>query len=567
MAVGRSPALDQRRVDGVELCPRPAGRGAAGGGRAADGRAGLPADGGRAAARARIAQAAHALAGAAAALILALLPALALAQAQDAFPRQVAERVLADSHRLVLDRHIEPAAPADLALWSLRGLTVIDPRLGAEARQGQLRLTLDDRVIAAAPLAPLSARGPPEASAAPLAATLAGLYEAAWRASPALRRAGMERMLASGFEEVFNHLDPYSRYITPAEAREARERRVGQSGLGLRVAAERDGLAIVEVAPGGPAALAGIRRGDRLLAVDGRALGPRDPGIAAQLLEGPEGSPVNLTLRSGNRRREVTLVRELVVPETVFAERRDDILWLRVTGFAATTERRIAAELLDAFAERPPRGVVLDLRGNRGGLLTQAVAVADAFLASGEVARTQGRHPDALRRYLAGGRDLAEGRPVVVLVDGRTASAAEIVAMALAERGRAAVVGSTTLGKGLIQLVAPLANAGEIMITWSRILAPSGWPLQGIGVIPVLCTSLGPEALARGLAQLRAGEAPMARALARQRAARAPVLASEASALRGACPPAEGRQADLAAARALIETPDAYAAALAPLPP
>jgi carboxyl-terminal processing protease len=462
----------------------------------------------------------------------------------------------------VLERHLEAEAPGNLALWSLRGLTVIDPRLGAEIRQDRLRLLADDRVLASIPLASLAARGSPQALGGAVAVSLADLYEAAWRASPPLRRAGTERLVASGFEELFNHLDPYSRYVTPAEARTARERRVGQSGLGLRVAARRDSLVIAEVSREGPAASAGIRAGDILLAVEGRALGPRDPGLAATLLEGPEGSDVTLTIARGRLRREVTLVREVVVPETVTAERRDEILWLRVTGFSAVTDRRVAAALADGFAYRPPSGVVLDLRGNRGGLLGQAVAVADAFLADGEVIRTEGRHPEANRRYHAGGQDLAQGRPVVVMVDGRTASAAEIVAVGLAERGRAAVIGSATMGKGLIQLVAPLPNEGEILITWSRVVAPSGWPIQGMGVLPSLCTSLGPEALAQGLARLNGGEAAMGRALQRQRAARAPVLASEMAALRGACPPAEGRTADLSAARALIEAPTAYATAI-----
>lgn len=479
----------------------------------------------------------------------------------------MAERVLAESHRLVLERHLETAAPADLTLWSLRGLAALDPRLDAVLRGGEIRLLAEDRALASQAVSALGQRDA-AATAAAISAALAAFYDIAWRASGALRRAGAERVIASGFEEVFNHLDPYSRYVTPAEARAARERRIGQSGLGLRVAVQGDGLAVVAVTPGGPAALAGIRQGDRLVAVDGRLLGPRDPGLAASLLEGPEGSAVALTLSRGGRRRDVTLTREIVVPETVEAERRDEILWIRVTGFTVLTERRITAALVDGFAARPPHGVVLDLRGNRGGLLSQAVAVADAFLAEGEVARTQGRHPDANRRYSAGGQDLAQGRPVVVLVDGRTASAAEIVAMALAERRRGVVVGSATLGKGLIQLVAPLPNEAEILVTWSQVVAPSGWPIQGVGVLPALCTSLGPESLAQGLARLRAGgDPPMARALARQRAARPPVLPSEVVALRGSCPPAEGRPADLLAARALIESPGAYATAIGALPP
>jgi carboxyl-terminal processing protease len=487
----------------------------------------------------------------------------AAAQPTPPFPRALVERVLGESHALVLERHLEAPAPADLVLWSLRGLAVLDPRLDAVLREGELRLLMEDRVLARRPIAALAPRVPPEAAGPAVATAIADLYEAAWQASAPLRRAGAERLLNSGFEELFNHLDPYSRYLSPAEAEGARERRVGQSGLGLRITAQAERLVLVEVTRNGPAALAGLRVGDVLLSIDGRPVSGREPGVAATLLEGPEGSEVTLGLLRNGRRREVPLLRELSVPETVTAQLRDGILWLSVSGFSTLTDRRVAQVLADGFAGRPPRGVVLDLRGNRGGLLAKAVAVADAFLAEGEVARTEGRHPDANRSYQAAGQDMAQGRPVVVLVDGRTASAAEIVAAGLAERGRAVVVGSATTGKGLIQLVAPLPNEAELLVTWSRVVAPSGWPIQGLGVLPVLCTSLGPEALASALAQLRQGEAPMARAIARQRTARAPVLASETAALRGACPPAEGRAADLAAARALIDSPAAYAAALA----
>jgi carboxyl-terminal processing protease len=478
----------------------------------------------------------------------------------------MAQRVIAEAMHLVLERHLDAAAVPDLALWSLRGLGVLDPRFDVAQRDGQLRLTVEDTPLAAFSVARLAGAITPESAGAALGALLAESYEAAWRASAVLRRAGADRVIASGFDEVFNHLDPYSRYVTAAEARISRERRVGQSGLGLRIAVRGNALRVVAVTEGGPASEEGLRVGDQLLAVDGRRLSAAEPDRAAALLEGPEGSAVTLTLARGARRLQVTLIREVVVPETVTAERRDDILWVSVTGFSSQTEERIVATLVEGFDARPPRGVVLDLRGNRGGLLTQAVGVADAFLTGGEVARTEGRHPDAARRYVAGGRDLAQGRPVVVLVDGRTASAAEIVAMALAARHRAVVVGSATTGKGLIQLVAPLANEAELLITWSQVVSPAGWPVQGLGVLPELCTSLGPEALAAGLAALAEGRPPMAAALARQRAARPPVLASEVVSLRSACPPAEGRPADLVAARALIDSPRAYQTALRSLP-
>ncbi len=472
------------------------------------------------------------------------------------------EAVLGEAHAVILERHLERAAPQDLALWSLRGLSAIDPRLLARIEGGELRVLAEDRTLAGTAIAPL-APAAPGAGGRAIAAGLAGLYEAAWTQSPALRRAGAERVLTAGFEELFNHLDPYSRYVPPAEARAARERRVGQSGLGLRVAVRRDALVLGAITPGGAAQAAGLRVGDRLLAVDGRPADPRDPSGTALRLEGPPDSSVSLRVSRAGRPRDVTLVRRLVVAQTVTARSRGGILWIAISSFGAGTEQRLAEVLLDSFAARPPRGVVLDLRGNRGGVLAGALAVADAFLESGEVARTEGRHPDANRRYSAGGRDLAEGRPLVVLIDGRTASAAEIAAAGLAERGRAALVGSASTGKGLIQLVAPLPNQSDLLVSWSRMVAPGGWPIQGLGVLPVLCTSLGPDALAQGLAALARGVSPMIPALRRQREARAPVLASEMAALRNACPPAEGRAADLLAAEALIDQPESYRAAVA----
>ncbi|WP_135467710.1 S41 family peptidase [Crenalkalicoccus roseus] len=491
--------------------------------------------------------------------LLMLLAASARAVERE-FPRDLVQAVFASAFEVVLERHLEAAAPAELGLWSLRGLEVLDPGLRPELSAGTLLLSDPERLLGARPVP----GGPPPAAAGQLATALAALFEAAWRASPALRRAGAEGMLRSAFEELFNHLDPYSRYLSAAEARAARARRVGQSGLGLRLGAGRGGAVVVaRVEEGGPAEEAGLRAGDRLLAVDGVAVSAHDLGAAVALLEGPPGSQVRLTLQRAGRRLEVVLPRLAAQPPALRAERRQEILWLTLEVFANDTDRRLAEALAEARRAGALRGLVLDLRGNRGGLLGQAVAVASAFLPGGVVIRTSGRHPEAERLYLADEADIAAGLPMVLLVDGRSASAAEIVAASLSDRGRAVVAGSTTMGKGLIQVVAPLPNGGELLVTWARVLAPGGWPIQGLGVVPALCTSLGAEALAETLARLRRGESPMAPLLARLRAARPPVPASEQVALREACPPAEGREADLAAAQALLDSPPAYEAARA----
>ena len=259
------------------------------------------------------------------------------------------------------------------------------------------------------------------------------------------------------------------------------------------------------------------------------------------------------------------MARAMVPPETVFADPVGDLLLLRITGFNRTTATHLAEALQEGMAaDHPPAGIILDLRGNRGGLLREAVESADALLPAGVVAYTAGRDPAANHVWRSETGELAQGVPVVVVVDGRTASAAEILAAALTDRGRAVAVGSTTLGKGLVQTIDPLPDGGELFVTWSRVLAPRGWPLQGLGVMPQVCTSLGEAALQRELTALAEGVQPMQHEIEEERSARAPLTPAHILAIRNVCPAAEGRDADLTTARALIDNPAAYAAALLP---
>ncbi len=466
----------------------------------------------------------------------------------------------------ILERHLEAATPADLVTWGLAGLQRLDPALRVERAGGDFALVTEGGPLLIRPV-PAGTAGPDAAARAGGAAAdgLTRFQEAAWAVSPVLRQAGAPRIIAETFEAVFGHLDPFSRYVTPWEAQAARARRTGEAGLGLRLAPRRGGGAVIAaVAAHGPAAEAGLTVGTRVLAIDGQALRIRDSSGAAELLEGPAGTAVRLLVLQGRQRREVVLVRTLPPADPVSSERQDGVLVIRIPGFTAHTQRQVAAALLTALAEdEAPRGVVLDLRGNRGGLLSQAATVADIFLADGEAFRTIGRHPDSGRMYVTAAPDLSEGLPLVVLVDGRTASAAEILAATLSDRGRAAVAGSATTGKGLVQLVVPLPDGGELLMSWSRLIMPAGWPLQGVGVLPGLCTGGSAAAAAGNLAALAAGARPMGPALSRLRALRHPVPAATVEALRAACPPGEGSEADLPAARALVLDPIAHRAAMA----
>jgi len=492
-------------------------------------------------------------------LLLLMVPAHAQPAASGGFDPALITNVYATALAFMAPRTLDPVPVGTMTVWGLRGLTSLDSSLTAELREGKLRLVAGEHVL-------ISETAPTGDPPGAWAAAAVRLSAAAFNVSAPVRHAGTQGIIQSFFDELFNHLDPYSRYVAPRQAADDRARRNGSAGLGLTLV-QRSGAIVVQAAVSdGPAALAGIGPGDIIVAVDGEPARGLDAASVARLIAGPEGTAVRLSWRRRDGRlRSADLERAMVPPETVFVASVGDELVLRVTSFSYSTAAHISRALTDGLSgPRRHAGIVVDLRGNRGGLLRQAVEAADMLLPAGMVATTAGRDPDANHVWQSSTGELAEEIPVVVLVDGRTASAAEILAAALADRGRAVVVGSSTLGKGLVQTIEPLPDGGELFVTWSRVLAPRGWPIQGLGLLPQVCTSLGEAPMHRQLAALADGLQPMSRALAAHRGARAPLQPAQAVALRNACPAGEAREIDFAAARALIDNPAAYAAALLP---
>jgi len=475
------------------------------------------------------------------------------------YPEALSAAVFAQALAFMQPRTLEPYSLATLAVWGLHGLTALDPALSTDLSAGTLRLSSPDRVLAAR-------KEPAATDDVGWGTAIAALAAAAWEHSEAVRAVGPTGVTEAFFDELFDHFDPYSRYVPPAQAARDRERRSGEAGTGLLVA-RRDGAMIVtSVAAGSPAEAAGIAAGERLLSVDGATTNGQSAASVEREMAGPAGTPVALTLadRAG-RQRTLTLARHEPAPETVFAHREHDMLVLRISSFDSTTGQHLANEIAAGLSvPHPPAGIVLDLRGNRGGLLDQAVYAADVLLHRGVIATTAGRDPAARHAWAAEGEDVAGSLPVVVVVNGLSASAAEILTAALADNGRAVVVGSATLGKGLVQAIDELPDGGELFVTWSRVLAPRGWPLQGLGVLPEVCTSFGELALDRQLGLLAQGVQPMARALYDHETARAPLPLAQILAIRSSCPAAVGTEGDMVAARELIDDPAAYAAALLP---
>jgi carboxyl-terminal processing protease len=475
------------------------------------------------------------------------------------FDRARLTAVYSDALTFIAPRILDPIPVPLLTVWGLQGLPALDPSLRIVATETRLQLLRQTEMV-------LDLATPKDESPSSWAEVAAALTAASVPVSAPVRRAGTQAVIQGFFDQMFSRLDPYSRYVPRVEASEDRARRAGRAGLGLTLGQRGALIVMRSVVRDSPAAIAGIKPGDILAAVDGQRTVDQDPATIAALLLGAEGSVVTLSWRGRDgRMRDSQMVRVMVPPETVFAQRLADMLILRVTSFSNSTASHLGLSVQDAMAEpHPVNGIVLDLRDNRGGLLRQAMTAADAFLPAGVMATTVGRDPDAINIWHSTEGELAENVPLVILVDGRTASSAEILAAALSDRGRAVVVGSETVGKGMVQTIDPLPDGGELFVTWSQTLAPLGWPIQGLGVLPQVCTSLGSEALHRQLAALTTGFQPMAQAIRRSRAARLPIAASEVLEIRAPCPASAGRADDLEAARLLISNPAAYAAALLP---
>ena len=210
------------------------------------------------------------------------------------------------------------------------------------------------------------------------------------------------------------------------------------------------------------------------------------------MLRGPVGETVALTIRRDalGEPLEISVRRERIVLQTVYLSRDKDFAHIRVTGFNQETshELRAAAETAHRDLGSRLRGLIIDMRGNPGGLLDQAVEIADLFLAHGAILRTRGRHPRSQQFFDANSESIAKGLPIAVLMDGASASAAEIVASALQDQGRAIVVGASSFGKGTVQQVLRLPNDGELILTWARMHAPSGYVLHKLGVLPTICS-------------------------------------------------------------------------------
>jgi carboxyl-terminal processing protease len=401
--------------------------------------------------------------------------------------------------------------------------------------------------------------------------TLMGrLVTAAKRASPTAAALSEEEIDKTLFDGITGSLDRFSRYASPEVARDQRAARDGFGGIGVTLEAAKEEFRIASVSPHGPAELAGIQPGDMLIAIDKVPTAGRSQSDVVHALRGPILSPVEVTVYrpSLGQKRTYHLQRELVILPTVTLTQDGDVAVFQVASFNQNTTQQIVEALDRLQREMGPRlrGVVLDLRGNPGGLLDQAVSLADVFIPKGPIVSTIGRHPASRQFFEASGDSVAPQVPVVVLINGASASSSEIVAAALQDVGRAVVIGTTSYGKGTVQTVLRLPNDGELTLTWAQLVTPAGYLLHEHGVVPAVCTSdLGDDDRSLQTAIERMAGSPILPVASRPRAS---LDETSWSRLRQSCPARQGTHAiDLKVAKRVLADPMLYSEAMHAIAP
>ena len=444
----------------------------------------------------------------------------------------------------VVRYHVTSTRPDQLSLAALGALHGIDPGLKVDAADGEIVLHVGDA------LQRFPAPRPDDSTGW---GKLTGrVIDAARAASPTLAAVPpdiADEMLIDG---ALVTLDRCSRYVRPEIAHERRAERDGFVGVGVTLDFHDDRVSVASVLPDTPAAAAGVHVADRIVAVDGASLAALPPAIIRDRLRGPADTMVTLEIARGGGNLTLALKRTVIVQPTVSLTTTNGIAWLAVRGFnqrtAATAARLLHAA--DRAKDARLRGVVLDLRGNPGGLLDQSIDLASLFLSDATISSTVGRVPESFQSFPAAAEDGADTLPLAVLIDGNSASASEIVAAALQDSGRAVVIGSASYGKGTVQTVLRTENGGELTVTWAELLTPRGYHLNHHGVVPTVCSD--------GLADGSAAVAQPALAGAREALDNAGW-----SALRLRCPPQRARRdVDEAVAKRLLADPALYKSAL-----
>jgi carboxyl-terminal processing protease len=299
-----------------------------------------------------------------------------------------------------------------------------------------------------------------------------------------------DQLIENAINGMLTSLDPHSSYMNARDAEDMRTQTRGEfGGLGIEVTMEEELVKVITPIDDTPAARAGVLAGDFIAKIDGQDVRGLKLEEAVEKMRGAVNTPIKLTLirKGADKPIELTIMRDIIAVKAVKSRVENDVGYLRVISFTEKTYDDLEAAITKIKEEVPAdklKGYVLDMRLNPGGLLDQAINVSDAFLERGEVVSTRGRNEDETRRFNATPGDITDGKPVIVMVNGGSASASEIVAGALQDLRRATVVGTRSFGKGSVQTIIPMGEAGALRLTTALYYTPSGKSIQGTGITP-----------------------------------------------------------------------------------
>jgi len=297
-------------------------------------------------------------------------------------------------------------------------------------------------------------------------------------------------LIDNAINGMLHSLDPHSSYLNPKRFRDMQVQTRGEfGGLGIEVTMENGLIKVVTPIDDTPAQRAGLLPNDLITHLDDTPIFGMSLSESVEKMRGPVDTAIQLTVvREGvSEPFDVSVTRDIITIRSVRFERDGDVGYIRITSFNEQTQsglEKAIKELTDLIGKDRVKGFILDLRNNPGGLLDQAISVTDAFLNKGEIVSTRGRRSEDTQRYNARSGDLVDGKPVIILLNGGSASASEIVAGALQDHQRATILGTRSFGKGSVQTIIPLGSDGAIRLTTARYFTPSGRSIQATGIDP-----------------------------------------------------------------------------------
>lgn len=469
-----------------------------------------------------------------------------------------ATRFFATAYDQIAEKYVRPVSLDDVAQDGFNSVHKLDPKFSVTRNGERFDVSYDDITLA-------SYERPHTEDGYRWGQLTVAALDVGRDHSDTLRIADTESIYQTVVQGMLSHLDMYSRYAGKVVATEQRASRDGFGGIGITIEGQSDKVRVASVMEDTPAARSGVLKDDEIVRIDDEAIAGLQTRDIVKRLRGDVGASVRLTVsRTGVPSPfELVMARALIIPPSVTYRRDGDIAYIHLLTFNQSTSTSLADALRRAKREIGPdlAGVILDLRGNLGGLLDQAVSTADLFLSDGAIVSTRGRHPASGQSNYAGRGQIGENVPLVLLVNGASASASEIVAAALQDNGRAVVIGTTTYGKGTVQTVIPMPNDGELILTWARFFSPSGYPIADLGVMPAVCTSVGQPA-SLYLDEIRTGKATNGATMIKWRSADHSDMAGIKQ-LRSICPAdTKEHDADVEVARGLLADRKLYARAL-----